>query len=162
MLHLVLRNVHHCEDLLVTLKYLDSVPALLSLGHVVQDGFLDVGKRVLNNAAECVLRDHLCLALRSLDSLICGFCDTCALQRGYLADFAAKLGGELGNVDLVAVLLYDVHHVDRSHYRNAKLYELCGQVEVTLEVGTVDDVQNYIGALAYKVVSCYYFLKGVG
>ena len=78
------------------------------------------------------------------------------------ADLAAERLAQCVGVDLVAVLIYDVHHVDRSHYRNAKLYELCGQVEVTLEVGTVDDVQNYIGALAYEVVSCYYFLKGVG
>ena len=117
---------------------------------------------VLNYAAECVLGDHLGLVLRSLDSLVGCLGDTSAFKSGYLADFAAEFLGELLDIYFVAVLLYDIHHVDRSDYRDTELNELGGQVEVTFKVGTVDDVQYRVGAFAYKVISRYDFLKCVG
>ena len=54
--------------------------------------------------------------------------------------------GQLRNVDLVAVLADDVHHVHRQHHGDAKLGELRGEIKVTLKVRAVDDVQNGVGA----------------
>ena len=42
----------------------------------------------------------------------------------------------------------DVHHVDGHDHRDAQLGQLCGEVEVALQVGAVDDVQNRVGTLA--------------
>ena len=55
---------------------------------------------------------------------------------------------ELLDVDLVAVLLDDVHHVDGHDHRDAELGQLRGEVEVPLQVRAVDDVQNRVGTLA--------------
>ena len=85
-----------------------------------------------------------------------------ALQRGDLHDLAAQLTGQLRDVDLVAVLADDVHHVDGDDHGDAQLGELRGEIKVTLKVGAVDDVQNGIGALADQVVPGYDFLQRVG
>ena len=81
-----------------------------------------------------------------------GFHDAGALQSGDLNDRAAQLAGEFLDVDLVAVLLDDVHHVDGHDHRDAELGQLRGEVEVPLQVGAVDDVQNRIGTLRDQVV----------
>ena len=43
-------NAELFKDLFVALKYLDSIPALLLLGHFVHAGFLDMRDRVLYRA----------------------------------------------------------------------------------------------------------------
>ena len=92
----------------------------------------------------------LCV-LSGVDGSLCSLHDTCSLQSGDLNYLAAELTGKLGDVDLIAVLLDDVHHVDGDNNRNTELGKLGGEVKVTLKVRTVDDVEYSIGALADKV-----------
>ena len=51
------------------------------------------------------------------------------------------------DVDLVAVLAYHVHHVDGNDHGDAQLDQLGGQVQVTLQVGAIDDIQDGVGSL---------------
>ena len=53
-----------------------------------------------------------------------------------------------------AVLSDDIHHVDRDHDRNAELCQLCRQIQVSLKVRTVDDVQDRVRTFTDQVVSC--------
>ncbi len=70
--------------------------------------------------------------------------------------------GQLRDVDLIAVLADHVHHVDGDHHGDAQLGQLRGQVQVALQVGAVDDVQDGVGALGDQVVTGYDFLQRVG
>ena len=54
-----------------------------------------------------------------------------------------------------SIMLMAIDHGD------AKLSELSGEVEVTLKVRAVDDVEYRIGTLAYQVVTGDDFLKRV-
>ena len=72
-----------------------------------------------------------------------------------------ELTGQLRRVDLVAVFLDDVHHVDGDDDRNAKLGQLGRQVQVALQVRAVDDVQNRVRALADQIVTGNDFLQRV-
>ena len=54
----------------------------------------------------------------------------------------AQLLAELVQVDLVAVFAHQIDHVDRHHDRDAQFDKLGGQVEVALNVGAVDDIQD--------------------
>ena len=92
-------------------------------------------------------------ACSGLDGCFRGFHNACALQSGDLQNRAAQLTGQLLDVDLVSVLLDDVHHVDRHDDRDAKLGQLRGEVEVTLKVRAVDDVQNRVWALGDQIVT---------
>ena len=140
------------EYLIVTLEDLDGIPALLRSGLVMQNSLFDVRDGVLDRAGEGVLRLGVG-ACSGLDGCFRGFHNACALQSGDLQNRAAQLTGQLLDVDLVSVLLDDVHHVDRHDDRDAKLGQLCGEVEVTLKVRAVDDVQNRVGALGDQVVT---------
>ena len=63
-------------------------------------------------------------ALGGLDGGLRRLHDAVALERGDLNDLAAQLAGELGDVDLVAVLADHVHHVDGDDHGDAQLGEL--------------------------------------
>ena len=123
-------------------------------------GFLDVSERVFNRSAERVLGDSLCLS-GSLDSDLGGLCDSRTLQCGNLHNLAAELSGELVDVDFVAVFLDNVHHIDRHNNRDTELGELCCEIKVTLKVGTVNDIEDNVGAVINEVITCYNLLKCV-
>ena len=149
------------QHLVVTLEDLDGVPALLLLGHVMYSGLLDVGDGVLHGAGEGVHGDGLGVA-GSLHSSLCGGHDAVTLQGGDLHHLAAQLAAELSHVDLVAVLADHVHHIDGDDNGDTQLGQLSGQVEVALQVGTVNDVQDGIGALIDQIVTGNHFLQRVG
>ena len=157
----LLVDVQLAENLVVALEDLDGVPALLLLGHAVDRRLFDVGDRVLDAAGEGVHRDRLRVLCR-VDRGLRRLHDPGALQRRNLDDLAAELAAELGRVDLVAVLAHDVHHVDGDDDRDAELGELGGQVQVSLEVRAVDDVQDDVRAFADQVISGDHFLQRVG
>ena len=124
-------------------------------------GLLDVGNGMLHGAGEGVHGDGLAV-LGSLHGGLGGLHDTGALQGGDLHHLAAQLTGQLLGVDLVAVLADHIHHVDGDDHRDAQLGKLGGQVEVTLQIGAVDDVEDGVGPLTDQVVTGHHFLQRVG
>ena len=150
-----------CEHLVVALKDLDRVPALLLFRHGVHGRLFDVGDGVLDRAGEGVHRDGLG-ALGGADGSLGSIHDAVALECGDLDDLAAKLTGELLDVDLITVLADDIHHVDGDDHGDAELSELGGEIQVTLEVRAVDDVQDRVGTLGDEVVTGDDFLQRVG
>ena len=127
----------------------------------MEGGFLDVREGVFHRAGEFVGRDGLpvlCRVHRRLRRLV----DARALQRGDRHDGTSDLTGELLHVDLVTVLRHDVHHVDRADDRDAELRELRGQIEVSLEVRAVDDIEDGVRLLADQIVPRDDLFEGVG
>ena len=161
VLHGLSGDVQLGQYLVVALKDLDGVPALLLLGHAVHGGLLDMGDSVLHRAGEGVHGDGLG-GLGGLDGGLGGLHDALALQGGDLHDLAAQLAAQLFHVDLVAVLADHVHHVDGDNNGDAQLGQLGGQVQVTLQVRAVDDVQDSVGALVDQVVTGHHLFQGVG
>ena len=154
-------NVQLLQHLIVALENLDGIPTLLILGQIVQRGLLDMGNGVLHRAGERVHGDGLG-ALGSLHGGLGGLHDTVTLQSGDFNDADAQLPGQLRHIDLVAVLADNIHHVDGDDHRNTQLGELRGQVQVTLKVRAIDDVQDGIGTLGDEVVTGNDLLQRVG
>ena len=87
-----------------------------------------------------------------LDSSLRALVDAVALERRDLDDGNTQLLGDLCGFDGVVALLGDVHLVERHDNGNAKLHELLGQIQVALEVGRVDDVDDRVNrALRQKL-----------
>ena len=84
------------------------------------------------------------------------------MQRRDLEHGHAEALGELGGVDLVSALGKKVAHVQADDDRAAGLEHLRGEVEVALEVGHVDEVDEGVGALIDDVVAGHDLLGGVG
>ena len=124
-------------------------------------GLLNVGNGMLHGAGEGV-HGHGLAAVGRADGLLGCQHHAVALQGGDLHHLAAQLTSQLLGVDAVAVLLHHVHHVDGHHHGDAQLGKLGGEVEVALQVGAVDDVQNGVGALLDEVVTSHQFLQRVG
>ena len=149
------------QHLVIPLEDLDGVPALLLLGQIMHRRLLDVGDGVLYRPGEGVHRYGLSGG-GSLHSGLRRLHHTVALQGGDLHHLAAQLAAQLLHVDLVAVLANHVHHVDGDHNGDAQLRQLGGQIEIALQIGAVDDVQNGVGALADQVVAGHHLLQRVG
>jgi len=123
--HGVLGQVQLLHHLVVPLKDLDGVPALLLLGQAVNGGLLDVGNGMLHRAGEGVHGNGLAVLCSVNGGLGSGH-NAVALQGGDLNDLAAQRLGQLGDVDLVAILADNIHHVDGDDHGDAQLGQLGG------------------------------------
>ena len=156
----LLGQVQLFQNLAVALENLDGIPALLFLRHVVQNQLLNVCQCVLYRTAERVLRDGLFVLCR-MNGRLGSLHDASALERGDFYHLTAQLSAKLLDVDFIAVLLDNIHHVYCDNDRNAQLGQLGGQVQVALQIGAVNDVQNGIRTFAEQVISRYHFLQCV-
>ena len=62
----------------------------------------------------------------------------------------------------VAVFAYHVDHIDGDNNGNSYLAKLSCEIEISLKICTVNDVENGIGALSNEIVSCNHLFKSVG
>ena len=120
----------------------------------------DMSDCVLYTAFKCmkgncfsVLRHFDCF----LSSLHCSFFS----EGRDFANLNAKFFFKSFNINLVAVLFNNVHHVDCNDNRNTKLCKLCCKIKVSFKVCTVDDVKDSIGTFTDKIISCYNLFKCV-
>ena len=82
--------------------------------------FLNMRQRVLHGAGEGVLRDGF-RVLSSVDGRLRGFHDPITFERGNFDYPAAQRPGKFLNIDLVAVFLDHIHHVDGDNHGYSKL-----------------------------------------
>ena len=158
---LLLGEVDELAGVRVALEQLDSVVAALVGGNARRQIVFDVVKNVLDGGIELVLR-HLALGSSRLLDLLEQLLDTLVLKSRDHHDRAAELLGELVRVDLVAVLLDQVGHVEGNNHGQAGLDNLKRQVQVTLEVGGIDNLDDNIGLAAHEVVARALLLGAVG
>ena len=148
----VIGEAHRCKDFVISLKQFDGIPAALRLGDVREGEGFDLCESRFDVRREGLrLRDHVRLC--HFDGRFRGIHDRSALQCGDLHDRDTQVFGEFPDADLVAVLFDDVHHVDGDDGRDPEFEDLGREVEVSLEVRTVDDVEDGIGVLTQQVVS---------
>ena len=90
-------------------------------------------------------------------NILTAFSFQCAdrIYRG--SDFSRQLL----QINGVAVFVNQVHHIDGDDYRQTYFDQLSGQVQVPFQVGTVDDVQDYIRLFIDKIFSGYGFFQGI-
>ena len=148
------------KHLAVALEQLDGEPAALRLFGNVRDQLFDLGQRVLDGLGERML----CRSVLRRSGLLCRLDElpgALALDGCGLNDRNAELFGELLDVDHVAALLDDIHHVQRDNDRDAHFKQLGGQVQVTLDVGRINEVHDGVRLLVYEIVACYDLLERV-
>ena len=158
---LLLGEVDEFAGVCITLEQLDGVIAALVGRNARRKVVLDVVQNVLDGGVELVLR-HLALGSSGLLDLLEELLDALVLKSGDHHDRAAELLGEFVRVDLVAVLLDQVGHVEGNDHGQAGLDNLKRQVQVTLEVGGIDNLDDHIGLAAHEVVARALLLGAVG
>ena len=158
---LLLGEVDELAGVRIALEQLDSVVATLVGGNARRQIVLDVVQNVLDGGVELVLR-HLALGSSGLLDLLEQLLDALVLKSRDHHDRATELLGELVRVDLIAVLLDQVGHVEGDDYGQAGLDNLKRQVQVALEVGGIDDLDDNIGLAAHEVIARALLLGAVG
>ena len=78
---------------------------------------------------------------------------------GDLNNLNAKLLRELCGIDYVARLLEQVDHVKAKNNRATSLKNLSCQIEVTLQVGDIEKVNNGVRTLINEVITSYLLLR---
>ena len=158
---LLLGEVDEFAGVCITLEQLDGVIAALVGGNARRKVVLDVVQNVLNRRIKLVLR-HLALGSSGLLDLLEQLLDTLVLKSRDHHDRTAELLGQLVGVDLVTVLLDQVGHVEGDDHGQAGLDNLKRQVQVALEVGGVDHLDDNIGLATHEVVARALLLGAVG
>ena len=148
------------QHLVVPFKNLDGIPALLFLRQTVHSRLLNMSQRMFHRTGESMLWNSLC-ALCGLDCRFRRFHHTVSLQGGNLHHFTAQLAGKILRIQLITVLLHNVHHIDGNHHRYAKLYQLRGQVQIPFQVGSVNDIQDRVRPFIDQVVPGDNFFQGI-
>ena len=105
---------------------------------------------------------HLALGSSGLLDLLEQLLDTLVLKGRDHHNRAAELLGKLVRVDLVAVLLDQIGHVEGDDHGQAGLDDLKRQVQVALEVGGIDNLDDNIGLAAHEVIARALLLGAVG
>ena len=139
MIERFLRQVEFRARFFVAFEEFYRVPALLVFGQVMYRRFFDVRDGVFHNARIGVMRNGFSCFRRG-DSSFRRFHDAFVFQRGNFHHFAAELTGKFVDVDFIARLSHDVHHVDGDDDGQARFHKLRGKIQVSFEVRAVDDV----------------------
>ena len=105
---------------------------------------------------------HLALGSSGLFDLLEELLDALVLKGRDHHDRATELLGQLFSVDLIAVLLDQVGHVEGNDHRQAGLDDLKRQVQIALEVGGIDNLDDDIGLAAHEVIARALLLGAVG
>ena len=158
---LLLGEVDELAGVRIALEQLDGIVAALVGGNACRQVILDVAQNVLDGGVELVLR-HLALGSSGLLDLLEQLLDALVLKGRDHHNRAAELFGELVRVDLVAVLLDQVGHVEGNDHGQAGLDNLKRQIQVTLEVGGIDHLDDNIGLAAHEVIARALLLGAVG
>ena len=134
---------------------------------------LDLGEHIFDRAVKRMMRtrgvcggDGLCHAYlgapgglaRHRDEPI----DTVVLERRDHHDRTTQALLECGDIDLVAILLNQISHVERHHHGQACLDDLQREIEVALQIGGVEHLNHDVGLAAHEVVAAHALLGAVG
>ena len=157
----LLGEVDELAGIRIALEQFDGIVAALVGGNACRQVVFDVVQNVLDGGIELVLR-HLALGSSGLLNLLEKLLDTLVLKGRDHHDRAAELLGELVRVDLIAVLLDQVGHVEGDDYGQAGLDNLKRQVQVALEVGGIDNLDDHIGLAAHEIIARALLLGAVG
>ena len=145
----------------LALERLDGEPTGRRRGDLRAEDVDDLRERRLDLVGEANLRRGGNALLPELDRGLHKLVHAAALERRGGNDRAAELARELVDVDRVAVLLDEVHHVEGDDHRQAQFENLRGQIQVALQVGRVDQVDNDVRVAIEKIVARDDFLRRI-
>ena len=90
--------------------------------------------------------------LRRLHRLICSFPDPVSFQRRDCCNLTSQTLGQLLYMNLIPGLPDCVHHIDRYNDRNTQLHKLRGQIQVSLQIRPVHDIQDRIRTFRDQII----------
>ena len=149
------------ENLLVALKCLDRKPAQAARRNRAADLLRDGIQRLLNRFCKLIGRLYRLAALRRRNRLTGQLLQILPLECRDFHHRTAQLGGQLFGVNPVSPLADDVHHIERNNDRKSHLDDLRGQIEISLDIGGVYDVDDRIRILLRDVFAGDYFFQCV-
>ena len=142
-------------------EHLDGEPADRRGGNPRAENVNNLRERRLNLVGEADLRRSGNALLGKLDRGLHKLIHAAALERRGGNDRAAEFAGKLVDVDLVAVLLDEVHHVEGDDHRQTQFKNLRGQIQVAFQVGRVDQVDDDVRVAIEKIVARDDFLRRI-
>ena len=70
--------------------------------------------------------------------------------------------GEMLHFDTNAAPLGHIDHAERHHHRHAHFEQLRGQIEIPLQIGSIQDVDHHLGAILQDVLPGHGFIDRKG
>ena len=152
---------HLLCNLIISFQKLDGEKSLLRFLYNTCKLYFHIADHIFRFLAELMNRCYFFVALCNGYSFVGSLCDSGSLQGGNLNYFTAQCFFQLINMYGIAVLFYNVHHVNGHDHRNSKLQNLCGQIQVSLNIGTINNVDDGIRFFLKNIISGNYFLQSI-
>ena len=127
------------------------------------NGFLNMRQRVLYRSIINMRNSWVSLfrLFSHLQAFFHSLHRSLPMERGNRNDLAPDLFAKCLEINLSSGLFYHVHHVDGDNDGNSDLQKLGGKVQISLQIGTIHDIQNDIRLLVNQIISRNHFLRGV-
>ena len=154
-------NLHGFNDLFVTFKKLYGIPAVLFSRKIVNNCFFNMSKGMFNTAFKAVLVHHRLFFASFFYSFFCSFNAALSFKRRNFHYRATEFLRHSFNMNFIAVLFYNVHHVYGNNHWNSKLCKLSCKVKVAFKVCSVNNIKDCIRAFLYKIFAGNNFLKRI-
>ena len=155
-----IRNGFHLLcDLIIFLQKFDCKEAFLLIYNITSEFALNGADDCLHILVKLMNWYSSTFFLCNLHCFISSFFDSGSFQSRDGYNFTAQLFRQFVDMYFVSVLFNNIHHIDSHDHRNTKFHDLCGQIQVTLNVGTIYDVQDRIWSFINQVISGYHFLQ---
>ena len=153
---------HGLQDLFISFEELDRVPVTEFEIDTAVKRFFDLTYCFSDFSSQDFRYDRSFSGLSGLNRQFRCLQAVLIFKRADFNDFTMQFPAQGVNVDPVAVLADQIHHVDGDDDGHAQLEQLCGQIQVTFNVGTVHNIEDGIGLLVDQIVSGDHFLQGIG
>ena len=115
--------------------------------------FFNMSKCMFNTAFKSMFIKHRTFFVSFVYCNFCSFKTACAFKSTDFYNRATEFLLHCINVNFVAILFYNVHHVYGNNHWNTKLCKLSCKIKVTLKVCSVNNIQNCIWAFFYKIIT---------
>ena len=116
----------------------------------------------LHSRVKIMYRRIILAGPRKLNGFFRSLHNAVAFQRGNLHHRAAQLLRQFFCHDLIAVFPYQIHHINGHHHRDPQFHKLCAEIEISLQVRTVNDIQDRVRLLIDQIVPGDNLLQCIG
>ena len=85
-----------------------------------------------------------------------------SFERRNLHNRTAKFFAQRRYRNLISIFANQIRHIDCQNNRNPKLHQLCRQIQISLNVRTVHNIQNRVRSLGDQIISRHNLLQCIG
>ena len=121
--------------------------------------FFYVSKSMFYTAFKAMFIHHRLFIFSLIYSNFCGFNTASFLKARNLYNRASQFCLHCINMNLIAIFLDNIHHINSNYHRDSKFCKLGCKIKVSFQISSINNIQNCIRPFFYKIITRYNFFQ---